>query len=85
MVGLDSLFALVRTAISMHVFRPFADTEDFTRDLEIDTDDLSHVALTLENQLGVKLDREEYRKVNNVVELAKAFHTALLAKAAGQP
>jgi hypothetical protein len=85
MVGLDNLFALVRTEISMHVFRPFADTEDFTSDLEIDTDDLSHAALSLENQLGVKLDREEYRKVNNVIELAKAFHTALLAKGAGQP
>ena len=82
MISLEDITALVRTEIATHVFRQFSDTEDFTRDLSIASDDLSYVALSLENQLGVKLDRREYLKVNNVVELARALHFALAANGA---
>lgn len=75
--------AVVRTEIAKHVFRQFVDTEDFTRDLCIDSDDLSYVALSLERRLSVRLDSCEYRKVNNVVELARVLHAALSMKGSG--
>jgi hypothetical protein len=83
MVSLEDITALVRTEIAKHVFRRFLDTEDFTCDLCIASDDLSYVALSLESQLGVQLDRREYRKVNNVVELARALHFALSTNGSG--
>jgi hypothetical protein len=84
MPSLEDVTAAVRAEIAKHVLRRFADTEDFTSDLCIASDDLSYVALSLESELGVKLDRREYRNANNVVELARALHAALSTKGSGE-
>jgi hypothetical protein len=84
MATLDEVTAAVRTEIAKHVFRQFADSEDFTRDLCIASDDLSYISLELEDKFGVTLARDMYREINNVVELARALHTALSTKGSGE-
>ena len=80
MVTLDAVTAAVRAKVARHVLRDFGDGDDFQRDLHILSDDLTAIALTLEDQLGVRLDRREYRKITNVMSFAKALHEQLSAK-----
>jgi acyl carrier protein len=85
MVTLDVVTAAVRAEVAKHVFGNFGDTDDLQDDLHIESDDLTAIALSLEDQLGVRLDRREYRKITNVLALAKALHERLSVKDSPRP
>jgi hypothetical protein len=79
MESLDDITAIVRTEVARHVFADFANTDDFQRDLHILSDDLTSIAIFLQDRFGVKLSRSEYRQITNVLTFAEALHKKLTA------
>jgi acyl carrier protein len=81
MVTLEEVTAAVRAEVAKHVLRDdFGNADDFTRDLQICSDDLTSIALSLENRFGLKIGRREYRRIHNVLNLASAFYERLSAQ-----
>ena len=64
--ALEEIRKAIRSEVYNCIFREFSDTDDFTKELKILSDDLSSMALVVEKKLGLKLPRKEYEKINNV-------------------
>lgn len=62
----DEISKIVRNEVEKYYDEPFEDDDHFTNDLHILSDDLSAITLTLEKTLGIRLSKEEYKRVANV-------------------
>jgi acyl carrier protein len=73
--GADSTLNVIREEFQKYVDKRFSDTDNFQRDLKISSDDLTAIALELENKFGLKIERRLYRNVNNIAEYAELIRT----------
>ncbi|MBU3077679.1 hypothetical protein [Sphingomonas quercus] len=73
----SELAAVIHDEVAKYVDREFGDGEGFVSDLELASDDLSAIALTLEKRFNVKIERRRYREVSNVDDYADLFAEAL--------
>lgn len=72
----EKVVLAVRAEIAKYRDGEFSNSDDLYRDLGIESDDLSVIALSLEKSLGVKLDRNQYREIKNVNGWAQAIEKA---------
>lgn len=77
----EEIAALIHGEIAKYMDRDFADREDFLSELELVSDDLTAIALTLEKHFHVKIDRRAYRTVSNVEDYAELVHSVLQSDA----
>ena len=70
---MNRLSLAVRYEIAKYYDGFFNNYDNLTRDLKILSDDLSVIALSLERRLGVKLDRRQYRAIEDVDSWAQAI------------
>lgn len=63
--------SIIREEISRYFDEEFSDTARLCEDLYIDSDDLSAVALTLEDRFGMVMERSLYRNVHSVDDYTK--------------
>jgi acyl carrier protein len=67
----------VRSEIAKYHDEDFSNSDYFTRYLDIASYDLSVIALSLEKNLGVKLDRRQYLAIKDVDGWAQAISSVL--------
>lgn len=77
MQTLEDVVLAIRAELADYVAGPFADTDHFSTDLHLLSDDQTAIALAVEKRLGVRLDRQEYQHIFNVLTFAKALHSKL--------
>ena len=69
----DQAIFAVRAEIAKYHDGDFNDYDKLTDVLNIASDDLSAIALSLEKKLGVKLDRDQYREIESVHSWGQAI------------
>ena len=67
----------IRSEVAKYYDEEFSDTDDFSKDLHINSDDLSAIAISLEKKLGLKIDSKDYRSINNVESYASVLRKRL--------
>jgi len=73
----DTIVHSIREEISKYYDGNYSNTDSFTRDLHIASDDLSVVAISLEKKFSIKLGSQEYRDITNVESYARALQDRL--------
>jgi acyl carrier protein len=76
----DEILEAIRGEIAKYVDRSFGNEDDFVVDMCLHSDDLSAVALSLERKLGIKIDRKQYRSINNIDQYTALVQEALSCK-----
>ncbi|HEU4696693.1 MAG TPA: hypothetical protein VFR92_07000 [Sphingomicrobium sp.] len=75
----DQISIKIHKEVAKYLNREFSDQDDFQIDLDLASDDLSAIALSIERQFGVRIDRRRYRHVTNVDEYAELVQETLEA------
>jgi acyl carrier protein len=75
--GRQRIIDVIREEIQKYAGRPFANDEDLIRDVNLNGDDLTAAALSIEEKLGVKIERSRYRTIRNVDEFADVISEAV--------
>ena len=73
----NEIVSVIRDVVSQYYDEEFSNTDRFGSDIDLISDDLTAIALEVEKKLGVRLDRKEYRSIENIDSYARAIERCL--------
>jgi hypothetical protein len=75
------VIGVIRSEVAKYVDHDFSNQDDFLSEMNLASDDLSAIALTLEKYFQLKVERGRYRDVQNIDDYVEVIAEAMVVKA----